>query len=148
MDAQRRTIAPSDPLCLPLYLYDGKLSNIAPWLIINLEQQFTAVRSTPFLFPPWGSRGIHLFKDIYNEKGLQPGFYLRLCSALKTYGAPWNVFPLARALVTLLNPKSCGCVSCLYSSFDSVRCSALPITLKLIFPQSLTGAVLLCLAIS
>ncbi|XDV17743.1 hypothetical protein PO909_023562, partial [Leuciscus waleckii] len=59
----------------------------------------------PFVFKPWSDQGVHTLGDIFNNQGLRsfqdlkecynlPGhsyfLYLRLRSAMRAYGVPWN----------------------------------------------------------
>ncbi len=59
----------------------------------------------PFVYPPWSSKGALTFGDVFNGSGLRtfqdiqadyslPGtsffMYLKLRSAMKAYGVPWN----------------------------------------------------------
>lgn len=98
----------------------------------------------PFSFREWSDKGINVMSDIYDEKGLRsfsdlrtifnlPGksffFYLRLRSAMRAYGVPWNTSLSTHKLHTLLNvgTRSRGLVSALYSFITEPSCGLLAI---------------------
>lgn len=89
--------------------------------------------SKPFSFPTWQQKGINTLGDIIDDAGLRtfqdlqssynlPGYsfflYLRLRSAMKTYGVPWNsqlsLHPLHRYFCG--NMKTRGLVSAIYTT--------------------------------
>ncbi len=90
--------------------------------------------NTPFSFPAWSNRGIHVLQDIFDDEGLPafdnlrraynlPGFsfflYLRFRSLMRVYGIPWITQLSHHALHSILD-KGCqtkSMVSALYSLF-------------------------------
>lgn len=75
----------------------------------------------PLSFPLWWNKGIHVFKDLFDDDGLRafsdlraeydlPGssffFYLQLRSAMKAYGVPWGIPLLTHPLHKLCAPQN------------------------------------------
>lgn len=98
----------------------------------------------PFTCPLWAAKGICTLGDIYSKDGLYsfnnlqtlfdiPGssffLYLRLRSAMKAYGVPWNTLLPSHPLAGFFDPgkESRGLVSQIYNSLLKTQCKRLPI---------------------
>lgn len=107
-----------------------------------LHSNYLLTGSKPFTFPPWSNRNVLIFDDLYDKDGIRsfqnlketfslPGtsyfMYLRIRSALRSYGVPWDSPLKNHPLVELLTlgSSSRGLVSSLYSKFISAKDHAL-----------------------
>lgn len=87
----------------------------------------------PFVYPLWQSKGVSTFSNIFDGTGLRtfqdiqaeyslPGFsfflYLRLRSAMKAYGVPWNSVLSDHPMFSWIDPAKDprGVVSVIYNS--------------------------------
>lgn len=75
----------------------------------------------------YGPQVLQAFQDIqkhFNLPGTSFFFYLQLCTAMHTYGVPWNIPLPIHAFHTALTSPS-GLVSKLYSMFHKASCKPL-----------------------
>ncbi len=97
---------------------------------------------TPFIFPQWSKQGIYVLGDIFNNQGLRslqdlrehcslPGsscfFYLKLRTALKSYGVPWDAPLPQHPLVALITAKT-KLVAAVYNKLSTCDTKLLPVT--------------------
>ncbi len=97
----------------------------------------------PFVSKCWVECGIYTLKDLYNDYGLNsiqilkdefslPGFsfflYLRLRSAMKSYGVPWSIKISPHPMVNWIDSSmaSRGIVNIIYKSLVIRQYSNIP----------------------
>lgn len=97
----------------------------------------------PFIYKLWSDQGISVLGDIFDNQGLRsfqdlkegynlPGhsyfLYLRLRSAMRAYGVPWNCNLDNHPLRDCVNfSQSRGSISCIYNKLLNYDSVALPI---------------------
>ncbi|KAL2081000.1 hypothetical protein ACEWY4_022853 [Coilia grayii] len=98
----------------------------------------------PFVFSPWSQKGVDVFGDLFDQKALRtfldiksvfslPGtsyfLYLRLRSAMKAYGVPWDQPLPDHPMERWISPMQCssGTVSKMYNALIAHKSKTLPI---------------------